>query len=587
MLFGADTATTLLPDTEYTFWDSQTGGAQITTLTFAATGKPTPHVKTHADGRPALFNETTGTHTYLWADSGNGTARAKVYADPSGAYAPIVNGAYVAGRIGAGTAGRTIPGDFAARGYQTKLAAAATTLVRAALVGDSVGRGYYASSLHTKGWFAVATAVLQARYGDGGSGWHGAADTVLLATSVGVNATARTAYLANGDYWTVTGSWTAVAPATNNGPGGCAVQTTVPGDSFVIPNMRGKNLRAFTYGNGGSNATYTWAFKDGSGTTLASGTVTDTATAATVQAAALPLPAVSSGSLTITHADTNGKTLRFFGAEAVNPTGVVGLNYSVYGQTAQLWSAESGSAAAALGTGKWSGGSLNPADLVIYEDYLNTMNSSFTLTTELSANAAAGNNTLTLTNYVPPGRYNISNGTNSETIVISHVVPIYPTTVGSATPMTYTANLDGTGLANAYTTGNAVFTTPRYTADQWAMHARSYLADAVDGNAGATDVMIVAPHVGKFETAASQAATNDGFGQAQDYHDRALGLANQFGAAFVDFWAAGHNSWTWMSNSGFWSNPAVPGAAGADSVHPGDAGQAWMAGVVVPVLEVV
>jgi hypothetical protein len=61
------------------------------------------------------------------------------------------------------------------RFFQAKLDAGG--LAKVALVGDSIMRGYWSSNLDTKGWAGLLRAELQAKYGDGGSGFKGMCDT--------------------------------------------------------------------------------------------------------------------------------------------------------------------------------------------------------------------------------------------------------------------------------------------------------------------------------------------------------------------------------------------------------------------------
>jgi hypothetical protein len=54
---------------------------------------------------------------------------------------------------------------------------------------------------------------------------------------------------------------------------------------------------------------------------------------------------------------------------------------------------------------------------------------------------------------------------------------------------------------------------------------------------------------------------------------RAREMAEQYGAALINWWPMGHNSWDWMNQQGYWSDgTSASGAAGIDKAHLSDAG---------------
>lgn len=113
--------------------------------------------------------------------------------------------------------------------------------------------------------------------------------------------------------------------------------------------------------------------------------------------------------------------------------------------------------------------------------------------------------------------------------------------------------------------------------DVWAANVAKFLKAVKDtGSAtGNTDVVILLPHLGVHDT------TNFKY---QDFAIRARILAEAYGAAFVNMWAIGRNSWEYWRTLGYWGTNAGTGAAGTDAVHPSDAGFAFMAGTVLPLL---
>ena len=88
--------------------------------------------------------------------------------------------------------------------------------------------------------------------------------------------------------------------------------------------------------------------------------------------------------------------------------------------------------------------------------------------------------------------------------------------------------------------------------------------------------MFVLPHLGQFD--ASQ--------RGDAYAARLRGMADHFGAAFVNMNAVFRNSWSYFNSLSGWgvANGASPGTAGTDSVHPSDAGHQLYANVLSPIL---
>lgn len=113
--------------------------------------------------------------------------------------------------------------------------------------------------------------------------------------------------------------------------------------------------------------------------------------------------------------------------------------------------------------------------------------------------------------------------------------------------------------------------------DTWAKNMRIIMERIRNngGAVGATDLMIVLPHIGTFDS-----ATN----LYQDYVARARGLAEGFNAALVNMWGIGKISWNYWNGLGYWSNASNPGPAGTDSVHPSDAGHQFIKDTVYPII---
>jgi hypothetical protein len=111
--------------------------------------------------------------------------------------------------------------------------------------------------------------------------------------------------------------------------------------------------------------------------------------------------------------------------------------------------------------------------------------------------------------------------------------------------------------------------------DAWAVSVSKHLSAVKEANQGATDVLLVLPHIGKADE------TNYVY---QGYASRARGLAEAYGAALVDLWTIGRNSYDYWASLNYWVNTAVPGQPGTDSVHPSDLGHVHIANTILPVL---
>lgn len=137
---------------------------------------------------------------------------------------------------------------------------------------------------------------------------------------------------------------------------------------------------------------------------------------------------------------------------------------------------------------------------------------------------------------------------------------------GSARPADLIIFCCGLNDAYANTSGDAFAQAVRKTFDAWR-----------DGGSltGTVDILILLPHVGKFDT------TNYLWGA---YVDRLRGLAESYGAAVVDVWAAARNSWNRWNAAGMWGSTTTPGGAGTDNAHLSDAGNRAIADLIIPTI---
>jgi len=91
---------------------------------------------------------------------------------------------------------------------------------------------------------------------------------------------------------------------------------------------------------------------------------------------------------------------------------------------------------------------------------------------------------------------------------------------------------------------------------------------------GDTDIMIVTQHFGHFTNPSIYAG----------YSTRMKGLADTFGAAYVNIWGLGRNSWAYWNGLGYWGNANTPGPAGTDNVHPSNAGHDYISSIINPIV---
>jgi lysophospholipase L1-like esterase len=112
------------------------------------------------------------------------------------------------------------------------------------------------------------------------------------------------------------------------------------------------------------------------------------------------------------------------------------------------------------------------------------------------------------------------------------------------------------------------------TGEAWVRDMARYLSAVKAANQGTTDLILVMHHFGN--------QANPGI--YADYSARARGLASAYGAALVDLWRMGRNSWDYWNGLGYWGNGSNAGPAGTNSVHPGDAGHQYIADVITPLV---
>lgn len=356
--------------------------------------------------------------------------------------------------------------------WRAKRDAAAAGKAKIIFMGDSVTKGYYVSNLVTKSYPGVIRTALQTAYGDGGSGLYSVNRSAAI---VGAKPEAVAAWSANGSIIATTGTWTDTD--LYYGPGISSIYATAAATATF--SVRGTTLKIYTLaGVNTPNAGYTYSIDGGAPVAVPDPGLSSGSTRTTT------VTGLSAGNHTvvISYNGSAGARLQLIGVSAENSTGVVVDNAGRSGVRSDHY--------AVSGTGNtlWHGGSLNPADLVVYPLGLNDANQSVAL-------------------------------------------------------------------------------------DTWANNTYQILNTIKGAGNGATDLLILLQHRGSFaSTPYSQ------------YGARARGIAEEYGAALINLWPMGRNNYTYWSELGYWGTATNPGAAGADTVHPSDAGHQYIADQVLPLL---
>jgi lysophospholipase L1-like esterase len=119
--------------------------------------------------------------------------------------------------------------------------------------------------------------------------------------------------------------------------------------------------------------------------------------------------------------------------------------------------------------------------------------------------------------------------------------------------------------------------TANVTGDTWASNVAKWIKAVRDTGSqlGDTDIILATPHLGTHDVSNFK---------YQDYAERARALADVYNCAVVNWWTLGRNSWAYWNSLGYWGSTAGTGAAGTNSVHMSDAGFAFMANSLLPLL---
>lgn len=247
--------------------------------------------------------------------------------------------------------------------WNVKLAASATGLARMGFIGDSVHRSWYASDLNLTTVSARLQTALQARYGDGGSGFKGAVDTQAFITSVAGAATG-TYYAGKANNCPAeTGTW-AAGGGNWDGPGLHYRQTVVALSTVTYTNIRGTAIDIVTK-DGGAGANLEYQI-DGGGFTPINGVTAGNIVKTTV--------AVAAGAHTVVVRAQAGITVAagVFGVTGRNATGVQVNNWSIPGGTLSQYIGWRVSDGVLLNMPEWNGGGSNPADMLVIDASANS-----------------------------------------------------------------------------------------------------------------------------------------------------------------------------------------------------------------------
>lgn len=213
-------------------------------------------------------------------------------------------------------------GAFGSRLWNAQKALAASQLVSAVVISDSLGVGWTSDIDAVRGsltWWDISyirktIAALQAVYGNGGSGFVPVAYAATLHNG-----------LVTGPYASITGSWT--DQFSESAPNGHGIQPTVSGNGATItfPSIMGRYVQIITRQKSGFG-TVTYNIDSGAFT----GTINLNAAEAINTTV---IDTAGAGPHTITLTAATGQS-RIYGVRGVNATGLVVDNFCLDGRAA-------------------------------------------------------------------------------------------------------------------------------------------------------------------------------------------------------------------------------------------------------------
>lgn len=114
-------------------------------------------------------------------------------------------------------------------------------------------------------------------------------------------------------------------------------------------------------------------------------------------------------------------------------------------------------------------------------------------------------------------------------------------------------------------------------ADTWLERVAITFSALKAGTTSSTDLIILLNHIGNHDSATSPFY--------ELYVERVCPLAEAYGAAVVNIWRLGRNLTAYWSTLGYWGTPdGSGGSSSPDYIHPSDAGHAYIASVLQPII---
>ncbi|MFJ5176728.1 hypothetical protein ACIP68_23185 [Streptomyces griseoviridis] len=222
------------------------------------------------------------------------------------------------------TPGIYIPDGWGATWRAARARAQAGGLARLVFVGGSATAGFYASNPRTKSWPALIGGELQARFGDGGSGFQTSAMSPAILSSG--DAAALAAWQAVGAAVGQTGTWT--QGGSFYGPSGHYVYTESTGASLTF-RARGTTVRIYTVVGSGTRPAMLYSIDGAADVSVAqpSGTAAIQVTSVTGLADVEHTVVVKAGTAAA------GQYLSVCGVSGERPSGVIVHNLAVGGAT--------------------------------------------------------------------------------------------------------------------------------------------------------------------------------------------------------------------------------------------------------------
>jgi lysophospholipase L1-like esterase len=318
-----------------------------------------------------------GTNCKLYADANtaqpsqpNRVEGTRVYAEPGVSVTSSDNPAgttvrrSVVGALGVSTPPSRhayIPDGWGQFWRPKRNAAASGGKARVIVVGGSSSQGFYASNLHTGGWVGNMRTALQAKYGNGGSGFFSTSRSAIKLNSPS-DAAAVAAWTTAGCMATTTGTWQ--LGGSLYGPGFCYIYADTTGASVTFK-VTGTIVKIYTVSGNGARPSFTHKIDGAAPVTVPDSGIS----ASNIQVTTVTGLANAEHTVVLTWAGTasgTGQNLSVCGVAGENASGIVVDNNAKAGAASGSFVTGATTGASSTLGASFNGGADNPCDLLIY-----------------------------------------------------------------------------------------------------------------------------------------------------------------------------------------------------------------------------